>query len=70
MTDVLVNDHETPEISDDTYLSMCTDLLYAMYGHLVCECGYCGKPRVRSYVCDCGYQQQYNDDKQLVWSNK
>ena len=68
--EVLVSEHETPHINSAIYHQLKVSLLMSHFGDRISRCDYCGEPRLKDYVCSCGYDVSYNDNGELVWKKQ
>lgn len=60
---IKVSEHITPVIDQETYDRRRFAVLSTMYGEQIKKCGFCGNPCIRGYVCTCGYDKSYADEK-------
>lgn len=64
------SEHKTPKVTSNEMDKRIRAACMSWYSHLFVMCEYCGGAHHKDYVCHCGYQLQYNDENQEVWSNK
>ena len=60
---VIVAEHKTPQHDPATLNRQRLQAIAAHYGHCFTTCGYCGWYRHRDYVCSCGVDTGYLEDK-------
>ena len=62
---ILVKDHKAPIIDDFEMKAM--RVLADYYSDHIVRCGFCGNPALKGFVCDCGYDHDYNDAGDKIW---
>lgn len=63
MVDVRVDEHKTPEFTLEQKKEMWFNALERYFGYQLRVCGYCGDYAHVSYVCSCGYDKVYADER-------
>ena len=61
--EVKVKDHKTPILTSEQWQKSAMRALMSMYGHTLSTCGYCGCACVDGYVCSCGWDVGYADER-------
>lgn len=61
--EVKVKDHKTPILTPEQWRESAVEELMSMYSHTLRRCGYCGGARSSGYVCSCGWDTRYANER-------